>query len=78
MVPGLAFDKHGARVGYGGGYYDELAAFVRAHPEATTARFIGYAFDFQVVETCPSGEWDVPLDTIVTDERVIRCQEETE
>jgi 5-formyltetrahydrofolate cyclo-ligase len=78
MVPGLVFDKRGARIGYGGGYYDELAAFVRAHPEATTARFIGYAFDFQVVETCPSGEWDVPLDTIVTDERVIRCQEETE
>jgi 5-formyltetrahydrofolate cyclo-ligase len=76
MVPGLVFDKRGARIGYGGGYYDELAAFVRAHPEATTARFIGYAFDFQVAETCPSGEWDVPLDTIVTDERVIRCQEE--
>jgi 5-formyltetrahydrofolate cyclo-ligase len=78
MVPGLVFDKRGARIGYGGGYYDELAAFVRAHPDATTARFIGCAFDFQVVETCPSGEWDVPLDTIVTDERVIRCQEETE
>lgn len=78
MVPGLVFDKRGARIGYGGGYYDELAAFVRAHPESTTARFIGYAFDFQVAETCPSGEWDVPLDTIVTDERVIRCQEETE
>jgi 5-formyltetrahydrofolate cyclo-ligase len=78
LVPGLVFDKHGARIGYGGGYYDELAAFVRAHPDATTARFIGYAFDFQVVDTCPSGEWDVPLDAIVTDERVIRCQEETE
>ncbi len=75
MVPGLVFDRHGARIGYGGGYYDELAAFVRAHPDATTARFIGYAFDFQVGETCPSGEWDVPLDTIVTDERVIRCRD---
>ncbi len=75
MVPGLAFDKRGARVGYGGGYYDELAAYVRAHPDATNARFIGYSFDFQVVEACPSGEWDVPLDTIVTDERVVRCQE---
>ena len=78
MVPGLVFDKRGARIGYGGGYYDELAAFVRAHPDATTAQFIGYAFDLQVVETCPSGEWDVPLDTIVTDERVIPCKEETE
>jgi 5-formyltetrahydrofolate cyclo-ligase len=75
MVPGLAFDKRGARIGYGGGYYDELAAYVHAHPDATNARFIGYAFDFQLVEACPSGEWDVPLDTIVTDERVVRCQE---
>jgi len=75
MVPGLAFDKRGARIGYGGGYYDELAAYVRAHPAATTARFVGFAFEFQLVETCPAGEWDVPLDTIVTDERVVRCQE---
>jgi 5-formyltetrahydrofolate cyclo-ligase len=73
MVPGLAFDRRGARVGYGGGYYDELAAYVRAHPDATAARFIGVAFDFQLVDTCPAGEWDVPLDCIVTDERVVRC-----
>jgi 5-formyltetrahydrofolate cyclo-ligase len=75
MVPGLAFDKRGARIGYGGGYYDELAAYVHAHPDASNARFIGYTFEFQLVEACPSGEWDVPLDTIVTDERVVRCQE---
>lgn len=73
MVPGLAFDPRGARVGYGGGYYDELAAYVRAHPGATAARFVGFAFDFQLVDTCPAGEWDVPLDCIVTDERVVRC-----
>lgn len=74
MVPGLVFDKRGSRIGYGGGYYDELAAYVRAHPDATKASFVGCAFDFQLVEACPAGEWDVPLDTIVTDERVVRCQ----
>lgn len=73
MVPGLAFDPRGARVGYGGGYYDELAAYVHAHPDATAARFMGFAFDFQLVDTCPAGEWDVPLDCIVTDERVVQC-----
>jgi 5-formyltetrahydrofolate cyclo-ligase len=75
MVPGLVFDRRGSRIGYGGGYYDELAAYVRAHPDATNARFVGYAFDFQLVDACPAGEWDVPLDTVVTDERVVRCQE---
>ena len=75
MVPGLAFDHRGTRVGYGGGYYDELAAYVRAHPDATNARFVGFAFDFQLLDACPTGEWDVPLDSVVTDERVVRCQD---
>ena len=70
----MAFDRQGTRVGYGGGYYDELAAYVRAHPDATSARFVGFGFDFQVVDACPGGEWDVPLDVVVTNERVIRCR----
>lgn len=78
MVPGLAFDRRGTRVGYGGGYYDELAAFVRAHPDAANARFVGLCFDFQILDACPSGEWDVPLDLVVSDARIVRCQEVTD
>lgn len=78
MVPGLAFDRRGTRVGYGGGYYDELAAYVRAHPDATGARFVGFGFDFQLLDGCPTGEWDVPLDFVVSDERIVRCQEATD
>jgi 5-formyltetrahydrofolate cyclo-ligase len=78
MVPGLAFDRRGTRVGYGGGYYDELAAYVRAHPDAANARFVGYCFDFQLLDACPTGEWDVPLDLVVSDERIVRCQEATD
>ncbi len=73
LVPGLAFDRRGTRIGYGGGYYDELAAYVRAHPDATNARFVGFGFDFQLLDACPAGEWDIPLDTIVTDEHIVRC-----
>jgi 5-formyltetrahydrofolate cyclo-ligase len=73
LVPGLAFDGRGARIGYGGGYYDELTAYVRAHPDAVNARFLGFGFDFQLLDVCPAGEWDVPLDGIVTNERIIRC-----
>jgi 5-formyltetrahydrofolate cyclo-ligase len=78
MVPGLAFDLRGARVGYGGGYYDELAAYVRAHPDAANARFVGFGFDFQLLDACPTGEWDVPLDLVVSDARIVRCQEATD
>jgi 5-formyltetrahydrofolate cyclo-ligase len=73
IVPGLAFDQHGMRVGYGGGYYDECAAYVRAHPNAGKALFIGFAFDFQLLESCPAAEWDVPSDYIITDARTICC-----
>ena len=73
MVPGLAFDARGGRVGYGGGYYDELMAYVRAHPDGPSGFFVGFGYDFQLTESCPTGEWDVPIDCIVTDTRVIRC-----
>ena len=61
MVPGLAFDARGGRVGYGGGYYDELMAYVRSHPDGPSGFFVGFGYDFQVAESCPTGEWDVPI-----------------
>jgi 5-formyltetrahydrofolate cyclo-ligase len=73
MVPGLAFDARGGRVGYGGGYYDELMAYVRSHPDGPSGFFVGFGYDFQVSESCPTGEWDVPIDCVVTDTRVLRC-----
>jgi 5-formyltetrahydrofolate cyclo-ligase len=73
MVPGLAFDARGGRVGYGGGYYDELMAYVRAHPDGPAGFFVGFGYDFQLTESCPTGEWDVPIDCVVTDARVVRC-----
>ena len=73
MVPGLAFDARGGRVGYGGGYYDELMAYVRAHPDGPSGFFLGFGYDFQLTESCPTGEWDVPIDCVVTDTRVVRC-----
>lgn len=74
IVPGLAFDRRGIRVGYGGGYYDECLKTVRMDPNSV-ALFIGFAFDFQLLESCPAEEWDVPLDYVITDARIIRCTE---
>jgi len=62
LVPGLAFVKDGARLGYGGGWYDRLMAAAR--PDA---RKIGVAHRFQVVPELPSEPHDVRLDEIVTD-----------
>jgi 5-formyltetrahydrofolate cyclo-ligase len=69
IVPGLAFDGEGRRVGSGGGYYDTAFADVPAGERPT---LIGLAYDFQVVARCPATELDVPVDVVVTDARVLR------
>lgn len=71
IVPLLAFDRRGMRLGYGGGYYDRtLAELRRAQP----VRAIGFAFAAQEVPAVPSGQMDQPLDLIVTEDEVIEVQ----
>jgi 5-formyltetrahydrofolate cyclo-ligase len=66
-VPGLAFDRGGRRIGYGGGYYDR---FLRGLPVFT----VGLVFGFQVLdEDLPAGRFDLPVDAIVTEEETIRA-----
>jgi 5-formyltetrahydrofolate cyclo-ligase len=67
ITPGLAFDRRGARLGYGGGHYDRYLGRLEAH-----AVRIGIAFAEQVVEAVPEEELDQPVDVVVTDEEVIR------
>jgi 5-formyltetrahydrofolate cyclo-ligase len=71
LVPGLAFDGQGHRVGYGGGYYDETGAALR---RAGRGILIGVGFDFQLIERCPAGEGDIPIDYVVTEARTIHCR----
>jgi 5-formyltetrahydrofolate cyclo-ligase len=69
LTPGVAFDRRGNRVGYGHGYYDRLLGRVR--PE--TAK-VALAFGLQVVEEVPAGSADRPVDLVVTEREVIRCE----
>ena len=64
LVPLLAFDKNGFRLGYGGGFYDRTLAGIRAGGQAVTA--IGIAFDGQQVPSVPTGPYDMPLDGVLT------------
>jgi 5-formyltetrahydrofolate cyclo-ligase len=73
LLPGLAFDPAGRRLGYGGGYYDEVGGLVRREGRAL---LVGVGFDFQVVDRCPAGEDDVNIDGVVTDARLVRCRAE--
>lgn len=66
LVPGLIFSKDGYRVGYGGGYYDR---FLRG---LNTLK-IGLCFHFQLQDDVPVSIYDIPVDIIITDEKVIYC-----
>ncbi len=68
LVPLLAFDRRGFRLGYGGGYYDRTLGDLRRNGEAFT---VGLAFAAQEVESVPTDPWDIPLDLIATEQGVI-------
>lgn len=68
IVPMLAFDRRGFRIGYGGGYYDHTLAELRAHTKITA---IGLAFSFQEVAAIPNEAFDVRLDKIITEKEVL-------
>lgn len=68
LVPVVAWDRTGGRLGRGAGFYDR---FLAAAP-GTMVR-IGLAFDFQRVETVPRDAWDVRLDFFVSESGVHPC-----
>jgi 5-formyltetrahydrofolate cyclo-ligase len=61
LVPAVAFDRRGHRVGYGGGYYDRFL------PEVPRAVRIGAAYSCQIVAMVPEDPHDLPVDRIVTE-----------
>lgn len=69
ILPGVAFDKGGVRLGYGMGVFDRLLKKSHAYK-------IGLAYDFQVVKKLPKRKHDLVLDMIVTEKRVIRMKDE--
>lgn len=66
IVPGIAFDVKGYRIGYGGGYYDRFLKNARENCVK-----VGFAYKFQVLDEIPREDHDIPLDLIITQERII-------
>jgi 5-formyltetrahydrofolate cyclo-ligase len=64
IVPGIAFDRNGNRLGKGGGYYDRFLGELDA--EGCVHNAIGLCMDFQVVGSVPTGEKDKKMDWILT------------
>ncbi len=59
LMPGLAFDREGHRIGYGGGFYDK---FLTEEPEHPT---LALCYDFQVFQEVKTEEFDIPVDSVI-------------
>lgn len=70
VVPGVAFDRQGGRLGQGGGYYDRLLG----SPAYAACLRIGLAYAFQVLDRLPRDDWDVPVHALCTEEGLLWLQ----
>jgi 5-formyltetrahydrofolate cyclo-ligase len=68
LMPGVAFDREGGRLGYGGGYFDKLLAHLPHRPV-----LIAGAFAMQVVAEVPQEASDYKVDYLITENETIRC-----
>lgn len=71
LLPGSCFDTEGHRIGYGGGYYDR---YLSNHSKVIK---VGIAFEHQIEEKIPSETYDVKVDYIVTENRILKMKTST-
>lgn len=69
ILPGLAFDRKGYRLGYGGGYFDRFLPKLR--PDCVK---IALAYDFQIIDSLEHLSHDIPMDIIITESTVYQCR----
>lgn len=70
VVPGVAFDERGYRLGYGKGFYDRFLE------KGDVVLAVGLAYDFQVLKDIPVQQHDLPVDIVLTPTKTIRRKEE--
>lgn len=68
LMPGVAFDRRGYRIGYGGGYYDRFLTRID-----DSVPKIALAFDLQMVPYVRKGRYDIPVDYIITEKEIIKA-----
>ncbi len=74
LMPLVAFDRLGQRLGMGGGYYDRSLMFKRKQLWRAKPILVGLAHDFQEVMALGHDSWDIPLSVIVTNKEIIRVK----
>ena len=74
LLPLLAFDRKGHRLGTGGGWSDSSLAFLGNEPRPARPLLVGIGYGFQEVEAVSIEPWDVDLDYVATDAELIACR----
>ena len=72
LMPLIAFDRKGNRLGMGGGFYDRALAFRQQRKLIKRPLLVGIAHHFQEIDSITPEKWDIPLDAILTDQELIR------
>ncbi|MEN8177136.1 MAG: 5-formyltetrahydrofolate cyclo-ligase [Pseudomonadota bacterium] len=70
ILPLVAFDLSGNRLGMGGGYYDRTLSFKNKRSHWKGPKLIGIAHDIQCVDSLPVNDWDIPLDAVITEKKL--------
>jgi 5-formyltetrahydrofolate cyclo-ligase len=76
LLPGVAFTRDGARLGYGGGFYDKLLAHLREQNGTRRPALVAAAFALQIVEQIPQEDTDIKVEWIVTEQETIACAQQ--
>ena len=72
LMPLVAFDAAGNRLGMGGGYYDRTFAYLRSRSVWKRPLLIGIAYEFQRLPSLPRRPWDVPVHAVATEKHLYR------
>lgn len=74
IMPLVAVDQLGNRIGMGGGYYDRTFAFKHRYNAPLRPQLIAFAYNFQLIETQTPQPWDVPAEAIATQSNFVRLK----
>lgn len=74
LMPLVAFDKRGTRLGMGGGFYDRTLGYHGRHPLLPRPRLVGLAHECQQVDQLVRQPWDIPLEGVITEQRFYRFE----